>query len=132
MKNYLKNSLQKLPNSVIWAIAIFLLVVAALGFFGVKFTKPNIQYFLSPVALNEENRYAPVIVQEILKKNILYKQWSALYYPPNPPYEISLVMIEWPASAKKYPGTVYKEIKTNADWREISEKYGFEKKLLMP
>lgn len=61
----------------------------------------------------------------------IYATWSTLLYPDTPPANIALVryliLPEDNANFKPNPDCFIKEIKTEADWRAVGERYNFYK-----
>ena len=119
--------------------AIGLIVIIALGIFLISRNseKPipekqtdTARYFLSQVDL-VENRYTPSLIKCLFnnKGREIYQQWSGIYYPDNPAYEVSLVRVEFNDKETSLSESCFiKEIKTMEDWQEVETKYNFSKK----
>ncbi len=95
------------------------------------------RYFLSEIKLIN-NRYTFVISTCLTDKgnpiypNYVYETWSMLDYPESEP-EIGLIkyklLPEDNDSFQPNEACYIKEIKTESDWQEVEEKYGFRQNL---
>jgi len=96
------------------------------------------RYFLSEVQLID-GRFTPAIHAclfgeegDPLYPRYVYETWSAVRYPEQPPTQIALMRyLLLPEDNLDFqPDTAcyIKEIKTEADWREVEEKYGFSRR----
>ena len=113
------------------------LVIIALGIFLISRNseKPipekqtdTARYFLSQVEVIE-NRHTPALVKCLFdeKETPLYQEWSAIYYPSDPPYEVALVRVELNEGISLSDTCFIKEMLTEKDWQEIETKYNFSK-----
>lgn len=100
-----------------------------------KLRKSGIErYFLSKVELTG-NYYIPLIHACLFKDGqplyplYLYGAWSLLYYPEEPFPQVALVryllLPEDNPNFRPDKACFIKEIKTEKDWQELKEKYGF-------
>jgi len=99
------------------------------NFAGLAVEETNTEkYFLSKVELIG-NSYTPILIECFFddKDKELYQQWSAIYYPSYPPYEVALVRVEFQREVFLDKTCFIKEVKTEGDWHEVKEKYGFSK-----
>lgn len=92
------------------------------------------RYFLSEVELINFH-YTPTIHLCLFSVGMpiyplyLYESWSQAVYPNEPPYQIALVkyllLPEDNFDFQPEKDCFIKEIKTEKDWQEVKEKYGF-------
>jgi len=111
-------------------------IVLIMGLTGAFFVSKNFRkapvdpgrYFLSRVELIE-NRYIPVLAKCLINKEgkKSYKQWSAIYHPSHPPYEVALVRVEFQKGGSLDKSGFIREIKIEKDWQEVEAKYNFSK-----
>ena len=86
------------------------------------------RYFLSEVELIE-NRYSPSLTRCLFDEQgtQLYQEWSAIYYPADPPYEAALVRLKLNKGISLSDACFIREIVTEKDWQEIEKTYNFSK-----
>ena len=86
------------------------------------------RYFLSEVELIE-NTYTPALIKCLFDEegNQIYQQWSVIYYPSYPAYEVALVRVELNEGISLSDTCFIKEMLTEKDWLEIETKYNFSK-----
>jgi len=83
------------------------------------------RYFLSEVELTE-NMYTPTITRCFFdEQGEVYRQWSAVYHPSDPPYRVVLVRVELLENTSLNETCFIKEIATEEDWEEVEARYGF-------
>lgn len=85
------------------------------------------RYFLSKVDLIE-NRWTPALIKCLFDEggNEIYQGWSAIYYPPHPPYDAALVKVKFQDKEIFLDKTCFiSEIKSEEEWQEVEIKYNF-------
>ena len=91
-----------------------------------RHTSDTGRYFLSRVELVEKT-YRPSLIKCLFGKegNEVYREWSAIYYPYDPPYESALVRVELMEGISLNEACFVKEMITEGDWEEVRTTYGF-------
>ena len=96
------------------------------------------RYFLSEVKLIDGS-FAPTIYACLFREQgdpihprYVYETWSVVRYPEQPPAQIALMryilLPEDNTDFQPDSSCYIKEIKTEEDWRELEEKYGFSRR----
>lgn len=113
-------------------ILLFILLIGITTLFFNKLisTRLEVRYFISSVIM-VENRYAPMLIK-CLSDNEgkeIYRQWSAIYYPTEPPYQVALLRVILQNAKRKYldSSCFIAEIKSKNEWKDIKAKYNFQK-----
>ena len=89
------------------------------------------RYFTSEIECIDD-KYAPVLKNFLFDKDKkpLYQQWSVIYYPAQPPYDICLVrVIPRDDTVVFDPAGYIEEITTRKQWKMLKKHYRFEEKM---
>ncbi len=71
------------------------------------------------------------VIKDFIEYKYPYKEWSAIYYPNEPPYEYCLIRIEFENDAILLDEKDYiKEIVSNEDWEKITQYQFFKERWL--